>query len=598
MDSQSQMKLIYFLAGGIVVSIAWLFINLSHEDASWVAEQKRKGFYFKPEGNAPEIKEFIQEVFPNGSVPRLNLIQQRQQIAFDRLKDYHPCLEIDWLALNYTTSNELRFASQYIDRINYPPLIACREDAITYIDSYLRQYAALLEELTKRAEEVNTSEKSLKSRLKEQISLHKNEATRILIQWVDLKEWQTMVHPLILLFNERVALLRNNQKVIENLLALGCILDTREGFKLPKDHPGIWRDLKPIDYYFEHSSFKLKNTDWVKIDRMGLPPSSLRKIKNHYYHRLSGRKYNLLRETMLAYNNLPKTDPLIFPDRIHLLSSLANMANNFQKSINTPKYEAELLHQISTTASHKARYLSLLLQAKEKIARYEYLCSKESPQMLVVRMTKLDALENLDPAHRLTFHHREYADLWRRTHRKDFSLFDYYIWLEGMNTDEMTTREIDPLFTREEKRVHFHAGVAYNPLFANHSRASIMDGLYLYVLDEEENLYIFPDEKSAPDLQNILNKRLHFPFRGRIYHHDIIISEPFVLCAGKIEFYQGKIKKIDNYSGHFSPDFNTHLKNAVKILGRYKAFHEDALVGNFEGNDMPLKSFLSHPLKS
>jgi hypothetical protein len=594
------MKRIYFIIGGALIFNLWFFNafllgtfkeNFSSSPYPWIDYH-----YLSAPINDEEFKNSIQTLFPHGSPPQLEMAQQRVQISFGRLKEYRPYLEVNWTALNYVTANELDFVFQYISSLLPPPLIVKREDVATYVQRYIAQYSALIAEIDKRAAKMNVAERDLKKQLAEPIGHNKTEATKILNQWITIKEWQAMVLPLEVLLTQRVAFIRDNQKLVEDFLALGYVFDPKEGFSLPENENGIWMDLKPVGYYFDHDLFALKNTDEKKAVGMGLPPSALAEMKNHYDRRLPGQKYEYLQEKMIAYNALSKTDPVQFSNRINILAEIAKVAADSNQLKNISKHESDLLHKIKKTASDKANYLRLLLQRKEEMVRYERNERNQSKDGSnpIVRVTELDALENLDPAHRLTFQHRDYIALWKRVYEKNLSFFNYFTWLEGVNTQYMTSRDIDRLFTAAEKKVDFRNGIAHSRFFTKHPHHLILDGLYIYVLDEDENLYVFPDEKSSKELQDLIKKRLPAFVKGRVYHHDVITGQPMTLCAGKLEFYQGKIKKIDNNSGHFSPDFDPHLKNAVKILNGYKAFHEDGIVGSFEGEQMALTSLTQH----
>jgi hypothetical protein len=591
------MKRICFIIGGALIFNLWFFNafffsafkeNFSSSPYPWVDYH-----YLSAPMNDEEFKDSIQTLFPRGSLPQLEIAYQRIQIYSVRLQGYRPYLDVNWGALNYLTANELNFASQYMDNLRPPPLIAKREDAVAYIQRYIAQYSALIAEIEKIARKMNVAERELKKQLAEQIRGNRTEAAKILNQWIPIKEWQALVRPLRELLNQRVTFIRDNQKLVEDFLALGYVFDSKEGFILPENESGIWMDLKPVGYYFDHDLFALKNTDEKKAVSMGLPPSVLVEMKNHYDRRLPGQKYEYLQEKIMGYNALSKTDPVQFSNRINILAEIAKVAADSNQLKNISKQESDLLHKIKTTALNKANYLRLLLQRKEQIIRYEHNQSKEGSKAPIVWVTELDALENLDPAHRLTFQHRNYAEFWKRIYGEALSFFHYFTWLEGVNTHDMTSRDIDRLFTGAEKKVHFRNGIAYSPFFTKNPDHPILDGLYIYVLDEDRSLYVFPDEKSSKELQDFVQKRLPAFVNGRVYHHDVITGQPMTLCAGKLEFYQGKIKKIDNNSGHFSPDFDTHLKNAVKILAGYNAFHEDAFVKNFEGGQVTLASFLA-----
>lgn len=459
------MKRIFFIIGGALTVTLWLFTaflfsslkeNFSSLPYPWVNYD-----YLSSPMNDGEFKNSIRTLFPHGSPPQLEMAHQRIQISFGRLNGYRPYLEVNWSSLNYVTANELNFASQYTNGLLPPPLIVKRQDATTYIQRYIAQYLALTGEIRKKITEMAVTEKELKKQLAEQIGHHKTEATRTLNRWITIKEWQAMVLPLEALLTQRVAFIRDNQKLVEDFLTLGYVFDPKEGFILPENENGIWMDLKPVGYYFDHDLFTLKNTDEEKAVNIGLPPSILTEMKNHYDRRLSGQKYKHLREKIIEYNGLSKTDPVKFPDRIHLLTDLAKLTADLSQSKDISKQESGLLHKIKKTASDKADYLRLLLQKKEEMVRYEGNQSKDGSKVPVVRVAELDALENLDPAHRLTFQHRDYVALWKRVYEKNLSLFDYFTWLEGVNTHRMTSRDIDRLFTIEEKRVHFRNGIAY-----------------------------------------------------------------------------------------------------------------------------------------
>lgn len=95
------------------------------------------------------------------------------------------------------------------------------------------------------------------------------------------------------------------------------------------------------------------------------------------------------------------------------------------------------------------------------------------------------------------------------------------------------------------------------------SAGSILNGQYMYVVDEADNIIIGTRATGIS------------PFNGKAPHPTLIGGfDPTVKTAGIIEFRAGKIYKVDNVSGHFKPSSQS-LQNSQSI------FNQKFLPNNF-----------------
>ncbi len=84
-----------------------------------------------------------------------------------------------------------------------------------------------------------------------------------------------------------------------------------------------------------------------------------------------------------------------------------------------------------------------------------------------------------------------------------------------------------------------------------------VDGKRMYILDKDGN--IFFGKRCNPN-----NSKGHSP-------HPTLIGgkDPIVQCAGIIDFYKGRIKSIDNNSGHYKPN----IKSMEKVYAVLKELY-------------------------
>jgi hypothetical protein len=64
---------------------------------------------------------------------------------------------------------------------------------------------------------------------------------------------------------------------------------------------------------------------------------------------------------------------------------------------------------------------------------------------------------------------------------------------------------------------------------------------------------------------------------GGQFHHSSLVSGKKVKCAGMINVLGGKVKLVDNDSGHYKPE-TRHLRTFVEFLDRQSAFTADARI--------------------
>ncbi|WP_318308876.1 fibronectin type III domain-containing protein [Flagellimonas crocea] len=103
----------------------------------------------------------------------------------------------------------------------------------------------------------------------------------------------------------------------------------------------------------------------------------------------------------------------------------------------------------------------------------------------------------------------------------------------------------------------------------NQKAESILNGQYMFVVDEADNIIIGTRAKGIS------------PFNGKAPHPTLIGGvDPVVKTAGIIEFRAGKIYKVDNVSGHFKPSTQS-LQNVQPLFN--KKFSHNNFADDFQG---------------
>lgn len=369
-------------------------------------------------------------------------------------------------------------------------------------------------------------------------------------------------------FEERKAYLEDNQEAIKFLENNFFDLSQHPYQRYKDNFNKAWLDLMPADYYM--------SSDKALEGLRTLKSSSFQGYASQIQILPDDQNYSVLKAKLSNYHSLPKDNPLKLNDRHQALKDIANTTAALikDKSANLSESEHAILQSIIVRANLKADYLDQLSHLKEEaLARINHIPkNSELPPGLSVINTITQDLHDLDPQKRYGL--EDLHTVWKAELKKDPTLPDFWIWLEGQDTQSLSKDLRHTFISRGLKHVQFINGLAHNEIFRSFkldSKGLVEDGNYVYNIGEDGDLYIVPFEhlKEFRDTSKIL-------FKNPIYseaelssinevplNHDTLSAGGNILCAGVVKFKDGKIIHIDTNSGHYKPELFGHLKPAL-----------------------------------
>jgi len=99
-------------------------------------------------------------------------------------------------------------------------------------------------------------------------------------------------------------------------------------------------------------------------------------------------------------------------------------------------------------------------------------------------------------------------------------------------------------------------------------------GFFMYAMDKYGNLLVGPIESAGRFADQTKRARLD----GVRYNHSSLAAGADVICAGEIDFTNGKITEINNYSGHYAPDMKRLHDAVVCLVEEHEASLEGCLL--------------------
>ena len=403
-----------------------------------------------------------------------------------------------------------------------------------------------------------------------------------------------------------------DRKILEELLALNfnatinfCTFaieyDVSLINPLPTNKP--WLDLRGEGDYFQQEK------DAYLIEKIRALKCLTEENKNNLIEALSSRMKRALpfenpscmelSNLINAYHDIPKSDIKNITKRRKLLIKISNLAQRLLTEPDLTPAQIGTVAEISHQSQMKANYLRELQYIPDKAAkrmfRFEHL--RGSP--LIV--DKADWFGDLDPVHRDANQKLSeiiVIEVWEGLAEQAFNegrdFPNLWMWLESRPEGDVSAMSFDKRYSvpRSQKLVTIQEGICYNPKCSNREDGRIEDGIYLYNIGKDNNLYILP----CPSTLQI-GKDPSFYGKGvkdgQNYNHNSILHGESVQCAGCIIFKEGKIHHIDTNSGHYRP-YMSNLHDIVQtILYPAQAFTEEAVVTNYEeAHYVPVQSFV------
>lgn len=278
-----------------------------------------------------------------------------------------------------------------------------------------------------------------------------------------------------------------------------------------------------------------------------------------------------------SYYAIPKGVKDHFHHRTELLNEVIAKTQRILENLNEyPEPSLSGLHarqirslrNIQNQAQHKIYYLKKLPGLKQK-ALYWVDHSAKAKYALAQNISVLnvvgDVLRNLDPLKREGLY--QSLELWRKMVNEDPETPHFWLWLDKIDTSDQQDPRYS-LWNKEQKRVQFQEGLAYNAVFGNKDDNNRLDGPYIYNIGQDTQLYILPN----------------YTHEGIRLTHDTILKGNNILSAGVVVFRQGKLVYINVASGHYKPD---RFKNLQPTLAYFLekhpgAIHADTQIGNYD----------------
>ncbi len=409
-----------------------------------------------------------------------------------------------------------------------------------------------------------------------------------------LFEWKFYYTYTILksLMEERIKYLKAYQEDFDTVHDMGIVCVDNRCF-LPQWTPErIWYDIAPVGFYFgpkrpvspeflkTHSQFASKIAQ-AALGRLPHTPA-----------------FSSLKAHVQDYHQLDKTNKELLVERSHALFNIADEAEHLllSKEITEKLNPAQFytLNLLKNNAKAKASYL-MKLMATEKIERRRdsekatLFKNMDKKHDKVIRSKVVqDIPVDLDPAKRSDV--MEYKD-----YAKTSSKFAYFLWLEDKPTFSMT---VDPrrLIPLKDMHVLFKNKIPYHKVFKD-DEGKVLDGLYLYAIDERGQLYIHTGARSsvssAPDLvkqqiekiEQLAIDTYKIPFNdfnNRVIH-SIILGGANALCAGEIQFKNNAIIMMNTNSGHYAPKPENLKYGVSSLIKKGAMFDENATLLDHQG---------------
>lgn len=449
-----------------------------------------------------------------------------------------------------------------------------RIDAFPFSQTKTPEY----QELDKQRQELNQKLFRKRDELSHKTQEKKNISGIISHNIISSTKAKMWVH----LFDARKQYLIKNKPLITSMLVNYYQLTPNGMNRYTDDLSKSWLDLMPSDYYFGADS----------------PPhfdGKMAALRQQFKVLPRNPKYEPLRQAIDVYNQMPKTQNL--NKRAAALKRIAQLAASLKQN----DEDSDLFEKIISRANLKAAYIAKLKNISDEAF---YRSVRSAPfdgrgrsyyEMSVA--VKSDQLVDIDPEKR-NGHGFFYPD-WSKLVKQNPNTPHYFIWLESQsNLDTFAlNKDIRHTFIRPElKRVNFKNGYGFNEIFRGKDSGHVLDGSYVYNIGEDGELYISPAFKTLQSVRTSSPVLFKKQGLGRELNHDTLLGGANILCAGIVEFHDGRIKHIDTNSGHYKPEMISDLRPALaELLKRHPgAISPETTVMNYHGQyKMPYSRFLT-----
>jgi hypothetical protein len=323
-----------------------------------------------------------------------------------------------------------------------------------------------------------------------------------------------------------------------------------------------WLDIQGADFYFQN---------YTK-DPWQLPLDSLAQKE--------------LFQTIQTYHAFDKTDPQQRKTReewlLKVIQKTKNIANCESEKIGALQHQT--LFYLIHHAQQKLSHLQQLGKSFQLID--QHFNNHKSDGLFLAQQLNSDFLTNFDAAHRDTSYLKSQLKYFAKIKKIGGDLFQitapqlyqFYHWLEDpiplapLHWEQSIAEQKRHAFPAELKKVFFNNGIAQSLGFfspQNPKDKTIVDGRYIYAIAPDQTLVVLPHWNHSTWSSFI---------EEIIPNHHILTHGTPVICAGEVEFTNGKITLMNNNSGHYLPAVY-HLYNGVELIKKqFNGFADQALI--------------------
>ena len=141
----------------------------------------------------------------------------------------------------------------------------------------------------------------------------------------------------------------------------------------------------------------------------------------------------------------------------------------------------------------------------------------------------------------------------------DFDAMTLFDFTNMMDAAYLNVDSPSVYYVRTAERINKYLVVCIDKLW--YQNAVLVKGFYMYALDKYGNLLVGPVTSGG----RYADQSKRAILDGIRYNHSSLAAGADVICAGEMDFRNGKITEINNYSGHYAPSMQ-RLHDAVVCL--------------------------------
>ena len=162
----------------------------------------------------------------------------------------------------------------------------------------------------------------------------------------------------------------------------------------------------------------------------------------------------------------------------------------------------------------------------------------------------------------------------------DFAAMTLFDFTNMMDAASPNVNLPSVYYVRTAERIDKYLVVCINKLW--YQNAVLVKGFYMYALDKYGNLLVGPVTSGG----KYADKSKRAILDGIRYNHSSLAAGADVICAGEMDFTNGKITEINNYSGHYAPSMQRLHDAVVCLIDEHEADLTNCLVKIMDSSDI------------